>query len=236
MISETPNIDPEELAHFDQQADDWWDRKGPLKALHDINPLRIRYIQERSGIEGKKFLDVGCGGGILSEALAEAGAHVTGIDMTESALNAARQHMQTNALHIEYRQSTVEALAQKAGNYFDAATCMELLEHVPRPGSILQACAQLVKPGGDIYLATVNRTWTAYVLVIFAAENILKIIRKGTHTYQNLVRPRELAVWAANAGFVKQSLVGYIYLPIVGKAFFSRFTRMNYLMHFKKPH
>jgi 2-polyprenyl-6-hydroxyphenyl methylase/3-demethylubiquinone-9 3-methyltransferase len=235
MISEAPNIDPEELAHFDQQADDWWDRQGPLKALHDINPLRIRYIQERSGIEGKTFLDVGCGGGILSEALAAAGAQVTGIDMTASALEMARQHMLATGLRIDYRQTTVEALAQETQNHFHAATCMELLEHVPRPASILQACAKLVKPGGDIYLATVNRTWTAYALVIFAAENILKIIRKGTHTYQNLVRPGELAVWAANAGFVKQSLVGYIYLPIIGKAYFSRFTRMNYLMHFKKP-
>jgi 2-polyprenyl-6-hydroxyphenyl methylase/3-demethylubiquinone-9 3-methyltransferase len=236
MHLERPNIDPEELAHFDQQADDWWDRKGPLKALHDINPLRIRYIREGAGIEGKTFLDVGCGGGILSEALAEAGAYVTGIDMTESALAAARRHMQTSDLHIEYRQSTVEAFAQETRDSFDAATCMELLEHVPRPASILKACAKLVKPGGDIFLATVNRTWTAYALVIYAAENLLKIIRKGTHTYQNLVRPRELAIWAANAGLVKQNLVGYIYLPIIGKAYFSRYTRMNYLMHLKKPH
>ena len=236
MISEPPNIDPEELARFDQQADDWWDRNGLLKALHDINPLRIRYIRERSGIEGKTFLDVGCGGGILSEALATAGGQVTGIDMTASALNVARQHMLTKGLRIEYRQSTVEDFTRETQNYFDAATCMELLEHVPRPASILQACAQLVKPGGDIFLATVNRTWTAYAFVIFAAENVLKIIRKGTHTYQNLVRPRELGVWAANAGLVKQNLVGYIYLPIIGKAYFSPYTRMNYLMHFKKPH
>lgn len=229
------NFDPRELDRFDKQAEDWWDFQGPLKALHDINPIRIRYIRERSGIEGKTFLDVGCGGGILSEALAAAGAQVTGIDMTDSALQVARQHAANSRLQIQYYRSTVEALSQEKQNCFDASTCMELLEHVPRPASVLQACARLVKPGGDIFLATVNRTWTAYALVIFAAENILKIIRQGTHTYKKLVRPREIAAWSVNAGLLKQNLVGYIYLPIIGKAYFSRFTRMNYLMHFKKP-
>jgi len=229
------NIDPHELDRFDQQADDWWDRNGPLKALHDINPLRIRYIQERSGIEGKTFVDVGCGGGILSEALAAAGAQVTGIDMTESALQAARRHMQDSHLKIEYRHATAEALSQEMPNRFDVATCMELLEHVPRPASVLSACATLVKPGGDIFLATVNRTWTAYALVVFMAENILKIVRKGTHTYEKLVRPKELASWSVQAGLLNRDLAGYIYLPFIGNAFFSRFTKMNYLMHLQKP-
>jgi 2-polyprenyl-6-hydroxyphenyl methylase/3-demethylubiquinone-9 3-methyltransferase len=231
----SPNIDPHELDRFDRQADDWWDLKGPLRALHDINPIRIRYIKERSGIKGKSFLDVGCGGGILSEALAAAGGQVTGIDMTDSALHAARRHMQSGPLEIDYRRSTAEDLAAESPSSFDAATCMELLEHVPRPASVLQACATLVKPGGDIFLATVNRTWTAYLLVIYAAENILKIIRQGTHTYRNLIRPRELTVWSTDAGLVEQNLVGYIYLPIIGKAFFSRYTKMNYMMHLKKP-
>ena len=229
------NFDPREIAHFDQQADDWWAPKGPLKALHDINPIRIRYIHKRAGIAGKTFLDVGCGGGILSEALAAAGARVTGIDMTASALQAARQHLLASNHQIDYRHSTAEALARKMQNRFDAATCMELLEHVPRPASVLHACAKLIKPGGDLFLATVNRTWTAHALVIFAAENILKIIRKGTHTYQNLVRPDELAFWASEAGLLRQNLTGYLYFPFIGKAFFSRFTKMNYMMHFKKP-
>jgi len=229
------NIDPRELDRFDQQADDWWDRKGPLKALHDINSIRIRYIQERSGIEGKTFLDVGCGGGILSEALAAAGAQVTGIDMTESALQAARRHVQDSHLKIEYRHATAEALSEEMPNCFDVATCMELLEHVPRPASVLSACAKLVRPGGDIFLATVNRTWTAYALVVFMAENILKIVRKGTHTYKKLVRPQELAAWSAQTGLLNKNLVGYIYIPFIGTAYFSRFTKMNYLMHLQKP-
>ncbi len=229
------NIDPGELDRFDQQADDWWDLKGPLKALHDINPIRIRYIQERSGIEGKTFVDVGCGGGILSEALAVAGAQVTGIDMTDSALQVARRHMQTSRLQIDYRRATAEALAHEMPNCFDVATCMELLEHVPRPASVLNACAKLVKPGGDIFLATVNRTWTAYALVVLMAENILRIVRKGTHTYAKLIRPQELVSWSANTGLIKKNLVGYIYLPFIGNAYFSRFTKMNYFMHFQKP-
>lgn len=229
------NIDPGELDRFDQQAGDWWDLKGPLKALHDINPIRIRYIHKRSGIEGKTFVDVGCGGGILSEALTVAGAQVTGIDMTDSALQVARRHMQTSRLHIDYRRATAEALAHEMPNRFDVATCMELLEHVPRPASVLNACAKLVKPGGDIFLATVNRTWTAYALVVLMAENILRIVRKGTHTYAKLIRPQELESWSANTGLIKKNLVGYIYLPFIGNAYFSRFTKMNYFMHFQRP-
>jgi 2-polyprenyl-6-hydroxyphenyl methylase/3-demethylubiquinone-9 3-methyltransferase len=229
------NIDPREIERFEKQAEDWWDLKGPLKALHDINPLRIRFIRERSGIAGKTFVDAGCGGGILSEALAAAGGVVTGIDMADSALQAARRHMRTRNLQIEYRRTTVEALAHEAPNRFDVATCMELLEHVPRPASVLRACADLVKPGGDVFLATVNRTWTAYALVILVAENILKIVRKGTHTYKNLIRPTELASWAAQAGLLPKDLAGYLYIPFFGNAYLSRFTKMNYLMHLHKP-
>jgi len=229
------NIDPREIERFDKHAEDWWNLTGPLKALHDINPLRIRYIQRRSGIEGKTFVDVGCGGGILSEALAAAGAQVTGIDMTDSALQAAQTRMQTSNRRIEYRRISAEDLSQEMPNRFDVATCMELLEHVPRPASVLDACTKLVKPGGDIFLATVNRTWMAYVLVVFMAENILKIVRKGTHTYAKLIRPRELMAWSANTGLIKKDLTGYIYIPFIGNAYFSRFTKMNYLMHFQKP-
>jgi 2-polyprenyl-6-hydroxyphenyl methylase/3-demethylubiquinone-9 3-methyltransferase len=175
------NIDPGEIAHFNDHTLDWWDLTGPLKPLHDINPIRLQYIENRIRIAGKSFLDVGCGGGILSESLALAGGHVTGIDMTESALNAAREHIkQTLEENITYRRITVEMLLEETQNHYDNITCMELLEHVPRPSSVVSACAQLLKPGGNMFVATVNRTWTAYLLVIVAAEHLLRIVRKGT--------------------------------------------------------
>ena len=197
MTISNRNIDPGEIAHFDDHAVDWWDFTGPLKALHDINPIRLQYIENRIGIAGKAFLDVGCGGGILSESLALSGGYVTGIDMTESALNAAREHNKKTSKNVTYRRITVEALLEETQNHFDTITCMELLEHVPRPSSVLSACAQLLKPGGNLFVATVNRTWTAYLLVILAAEHLLRIVRKGTHRYENLVRPDEIFDFAS---------------------------------------
>jgi len=228
------NIDDGEIAHFEDHAADWWQAKGPLKALHDINPLRLGYIQTRCGIPGKTFLDVGCGGGILAEALAAAGGVVTGIDVAPSALASARAHMRQRGLDIEYRRMTVEAMARGGKRRFDAVTCVELLEHVPRPASIVRACAAVVKPGGDVFFATVNRTWTAYVLVLLAAERLLKIVRKGTHTYRRLVRPAELSAWAVAAGLTVCDISGFIYLPFAGRAWLSRFDKMNYLVHLKK--
>jgi len=228
------NIDPGEIAHFHGHAVDWWDRQGPLKALHDINTIRLHYINSRSGIAGKSILDVGCGGGILSEALAAAGGYVTGIDMTASALEAAREHLKARPFHVDYQCMTVETLAKKAERHFDLITCMELLEHVPRPASVLEACAKLLESSGDVFLATVNRTWTAYVLVILAAEYLLKIVRKGTHTYANLVRPQELTRWASKFGMRVDDLSGFFYNPFTGHSRLTPFTKMNYLMHLKK--
>jgi len=228
------NIDPGEIAHFDDHAVDWWDFTGPLKALHDINPIRLQYIENRMGIAGKSFLDVGCGGGILSESLALSGGYVTGIDMTDSALNAARAHNEKTSEKVTYRRITVEALLEETQNHFDSITCMELLEHVPRPSSILSACAQLLKPGGNMFIATVNRTWTAYLLVILAAEHLLGIVRKGTHTYENFIRPVEIVDWATDTGLRMMDLSGFLYNPFTGNTRLTAFKKMNYLMHLRK--
>ena len=235
MAATHGNIDPGEIAHFDHHAVDWWDREGPLKALHDINPLRLDYIENRSRIRGRSILDVGCGGGLLSESLALAGGHVTGIDMTASALQVAREHMQTTHVDITYRRVTAEDLASQNPGCYDMVTCMELLEHVPRPHSVLEACQTLLKPGGDIFVATVNRTWTAYVLVILAAECLLKIVRRGTHAYQNFIQPAELIRWASASGLNVLDLSGFFYNPFSGHSRLTSFTKMNYLMHLKKP-
>jgi 2-polyprenyl-6-hydroxyphenyl methylase/3-demethylubiquinone-9 3-methyltransferase len=234
MNEPNKNIDPSEIAHFDRHAVDWWDLKGPLKALHDINPIRLRYIEERVAIAGHSFLDIGCGGGILTESLALAGGYVTGIDMTDSALMAARERLKKTDVRIEYRRITAEALSREAGNPYDVITCMELLEHVPRPASVLCACKQLLKPGGDIFIATLNRTWTAYVLAILAAEHLLKIVRKGTHTYKNFIQPEELAHWAKKFGLKVMDLSGILYNPFSGSTHLSSITKINYLMHLKK--
>ncbi len=234
MNEPNENIDLKEILHFDGHAVDWWDLKGPLKALHEINPLRLQYIQKHAGIAGKTFLDVGCGGGILSEALASAGGYVTGIDMTESALSAAREHLIKTNQRLQYRRTTVEEHSRESQNRYDSITCMELLEHVPRPASVLSACARLLKPGGDMFIATINRTWTAYILVILAAEYLLRIVRKGTHTYGNFIQPQEISHWAADIGMKTMDLGGYLYNPFTGNTRLSSFTGMNYLMHLRK--
>ena len=234
MNESNENIDLSEILHFDRHAVEWWDLKGPLKALHEINPLRLQYIKKRTGIAGKTFLDVGCGGGILSESLASSGGHVTGIDMTDSALRAAREHLKKTNRQVQYRRTTVEALSEETRNCYDGIACMELLEHVPQPSSVLRACARLLKPGGDMFIATINRTWTAYVLVILAAEYLLRIVRKGTHTYQNFLQPQEIEHWAGDIGLETMDLSGFLYNPFTGKTRLSSFTKMNYLMHLRK--
>ncbi len=235
MIVKTANIDPDQIIHFDRHAVDWWDRHGPLKALHDINPLRLEYLQTRCTIAEKSILDVGCGGGLLSESLALAGGQVVGIDMSAAALQAAHDHAKPSGVDITYRRVTVETLASQTANCYDAVTCMELLEHVPRPHSILTACQTLLKPGGHVFLATINRTWTSYLLVILAAEYLLKIVRKGTHAYHKLIRPTELQQWAVAAGLKVRNLSGVLYNPFSGRSRLTSITKMNYLMHLQKP-
>jgi len=232
-VDNADNIDADEIARFSAMADIWWDRDGEFKALHDINPVRLDYVRDRATLAGRRVLDVGCGGGLLSEGLARCGAQVTGIDMAEASLGVARAHMAAGDLAIDYRQAMAEELAEKRAGHFDAVVCMELLEHVPRPASIVSACARLVRSGGDVFFATVNRTWLSWLLVIFAAEYVMGIVRKGTHAYGKLVRPEELTIWAQDAGLSLENLTGLRYVPFGGYAALCRSTRMNYMMHFK---
>lgn len=234
MQNAPTNVDPLEIAKFKAMADLWWQPQGEFKALHDINPVRLAYVRDRAGLQGRKVLDVGCGGGLLAEAMARSGAQVTAIDMESTALEAARQHAAGSGVTIDYGLGSAELWAQAHGATYDIVTCMELVEHVPDPGALIQACARLVRPQGDLFFATVNRTILSRLLVIGMAEFVLGIVRKGTHTYAKFVRPRELALWGEQAGLCMQDLSGLRYIPVLGRGWLCRDVRMNYLMHFKR--
>ncbi|MGM0453323.1 MAG: bifunctional 2-polyprenyl-6-hydroxyphenol methylase/3-demethylubiquinol 3-O-methyltransferase UbiG [Thermodesulfobacteriota bacterium] len=234
MAPAIENIDYREIAHFSEQARYWWDPKGPLEALHDINPLRLNFIRQGTAIRGRRVADIGCGGGILTEALARAGGNVTGIDWSESALAAARDHMKKSGLSIDYRHATAEILAEEMPGRFDVVVCMEMLEHVPSPQSILSACAALVKPGGHVFVSTINRTLLSRFLVIFVAERVLGVVEKGTHAYPKFIKPREMVGYAESAGLVEKDGTGYMYLPVLGAAWEWPYKSMNYMMHFIK--
>jgi 2-polyprenyl-6-hydroxyphenyl methylase/3-demethylubiquinone-9 3-methyltransferase len=226
------NIDPVEIAKFEAQASKWWDRKGEFKALHEINPVRLAYIRDRCNLSGKRVLDVGCGGGLLAEAMAAQGARVTGIDMVKGALAVAQQHSRRNGHVIDYQYSTAEKWARSHQEQYDIVTCMELVEHVPRPAELIRACSGLVRSGGALFIGTVNRTWWSRLLIIWLSEYVLGVVRKGTHEYDKFVRPHQLARWARQAGLEQAGLSGLRYLPFVGYASLCRSASMNYLMHF----
>jgi 2-polyprenyl-6-hydroxyphenyl methylase/3-demethylubiquinone-9 3-methyltransferase len=228
------NIDVDEVARFAARADLWWDLSGKYKALHQINPVRSAYVRERAGITGKKVLDIGCGGGLLSEAMAVAGADVTGIDMAAPSLSAAKAHALDSRLNIDYRQSTAEDWARSNPGIYDVVTCMELVEHVPDPRRLVHTCARLVRPGGDLFFATVNRTWLSRLLVIWMSEFVLGIVPKYTHTYRKFVQPEELAKWGEEAAMALQDVSGVRFIPFLGYASLCKSTAMNYLEHFKK--
>jgi 2-polyprenyl-6-hydroxyphenyl methylase / 3-demethylubiquinone-9 3-methyltransferase len=229
------NIDPDEIEKFDKIADRWWDLSGEMKSLHDINPLRVGYIKSRRPLDGLNILDVGCGGGILSETLALAGAHVTGIDMALSPLRSARSHMNVSGLKIDYQQSTVEKWAKNNPGSYDVVTCMELIEHVPDPRSVVTACARLIKPGGDIFFATINKTLKAFIYVIIGAEYILKILPRKTHQYDRFIKPSEMDRWSKQAGLTRMDFTGMHYNLITKKYRLGGDLSVNYLMHFTKP-
>ncbi len=208
------NLDPEELRKFDELAARWWDPKGEFAPLHAMNPARLAFIAQRAPLQGLSVADIGCGGGILAEAMAKAGAQVTGIDMAEAGLAAARAHADQGGLAIDYRASTAETFAAEQPGAFDAVTCMELLEHVPDPGSLVQACRDLVRPGGWVFFSTVNRNPKAYLFAIIGAEYIARMLPKGTHHYERFIRPAELDAWARRAGLITRAVEGIRFSPL----------------------
>jgi len=232
MAQPASNIDPQEVAKFQAMADLWWQRRGEFKALHDINPVRLNYVAERAGLADREVLDVGCGGGLLAEAMARDGARVTGIDMVPEALAVARGHARETGVTVDYQTAAAESWAQDHAAAYDVVTCMELVEHVPDPDSLVRACAALVRPGGSVIFATVNRTPLARLLVIWAAEYLMGIVRKGTHRYDKFVRPEELAHWGRRAGLTVADLTGLRYIPVIGLARRCKSVQMNYMMHF----
>lgn len=229
------NIDPDEIKKFDNIADRWWDLSGEMRSLHDINPLRLGYINSRRPLDGLNALDVGCGGGILSEALAVSGAKVTGIDMAFSPLKAAKAHLKVSGLKIDYQQSTVENWARKKPNAYDVVTCMELIEHVPNPRSVVMSCSRLIKPGGDLFFATINRTPKAFLYVIIGGEYILRILPRNTHQYNRFIKPSEMDRWTRQAGLIRLNFTGMHYNLLTKTYRLGGDLSVNYLMHFKKP-
>lgn len=233
-LTDTANVDQGEIAKFDAAAARWWDPEGEFKPLHDLNPLRLDYIDRRAGIAGKRVVDVGCGGGLLSEGMSHRGAEVLGIDLAGGALEVARLHALETGARLEYRQITVEALAEEMPGQFDLVTCLEMLEHVPDPASVLRACARLVKPGGDVVVSTLNRNPRSYLMAIVGAEYLLRLLPKGTHDYRYFIRPSELAQWAREAGLALQDLAGISYNPLTRGYALSADVGVNYLAHFKR--
>ncbi|MEX2321445.1 MAG: bifunctional 2-polyprenyl-6-hydroxyphenol methylase/3-demethylubiquinol 3-O-methyltransferase UbiG [Saccharospirillum sp.] len=231
----THNVDPSEIAKFEALASRWWDPNSEFKPLHAMNPVRAGYIDEHLNIAGKAVLDIGCGGGILTEALAHRGARVTGIDMTDAPLKVARLHALDSGLEgIEYRQMTAEALADEAPGQFDVITCMEMLEHVPDPTSVIAAIQRLLKPGGHAFFSTINRNPKAWLMAIVGAEYVLRLLPKGTHDYKKLIRPSELKRWAEQNDLKTLDLRGIHYNPISNRFSLNTDVSVNYLMTCRK--
>jgi 2-polyprenyl-6-hydroxyphenyl methylase / 3-demethylubiquinone-9 3-methyltransferase len=227
------NVDPDEIIKFESMAHQWWDRNGVMKSLHDINPLRLSYINSRITLKDKRVLDVGCGGGILSEALALAGARVTGIDMAGAHIEAAKQHMHKTGVDIDYHKTRVEDLVRSHPEAFDAVICLELLEHVPQPASIVNACAKVTRPGGDIIFATLNRNPKSYVFAIIGAEYLLRLLPIGTHQWSKFVKPSEIRTWASRAGVNCVDFTGMHYNPFTRRYSLGGNLHVNYLVHLK---
>ena len=224
------NADPIELEKFSQLAHKWWDPNSEFKPLHQINPLRLGYIDRIASLSGKSVLDVGCGGGILSEALADAGATVTGIDLADKSLQVAKLHLLESGKQVEYRKVTVEALADEYPAHYDVVTCMEMLEHVPDPAAVVAACARLVKPGGYVFFSTLNRNPKSYLFAIIGAEYILSLLPRGTHDYARFIKPSELAQWCRDSGLNVSEVTGMSYNPLDHSYSLGRDTSVNYLL------
>jgi 2-polyprenyl-6-hydroxyphenyl methylase/3-demethylubiquinone-9 3-methyltransferase len=235
MDASKRNVDPAELAKFASLAQSWWDPAGPSKPLHELNPLRLSYIESVAGLENARALDVGCGGGILSEAMARGGARVLGIDLSQAVLDVAELHALEARLAVEYRAIAAEELAAASPGSFDLVTCMEMLEHVPDPAATLAALATLVKPGGNVIVSTLNRKPMAFAVAILGAEYLARMLPRGTHEYLKFIRPSELARWGRAAGLELIDLTGITYNPLTRAFRLSPNTDINYLAHFKRP-
>ncbi|MFC1748580.1 bifunctional 2-polyprenyl-6-hydroxyphenol methylase/3-demethylubiquinol 3-O-methyltransferase UbiG [Pseudomonadota bacterium] len=227
----TLNIDPAEVSKFEELASRWWDPNSEFKPLHDINPLRLNYIDERAHVTGKKILDVGCGGGILAESMARRGAVVTGIDAGKAPLTVAKLHALESGIQLDYQQITAEQMAAEHPGEYDIVTCMEMLEHVPDPASVIAACAQLVKPGGHVFFSTINRTPKGYMFAIVGAEYLLNMLPKGTHDYKKFIRPSEMDAWIREADLETRNISGMSYNPISRHYSLGKDIDVNYLMH-----
>ena len=229
------NADPAELQKFSDLAHRWWDPDSEFKPLHDINPLRINYIAERLALPSSRLIDIGCGGGLITEALAERGAKVTGIDLSERALGVAGLHLKESGQEVDYRLISAEAIADEMPGVFDAVTCLEMLEHVPDPAQTIAACAKLVKPGGNVFFSTINRNPKAYLLAIIGAEYVLKMLPKGTHDYEKFIKPSELSRWCRHAGLEVKDICGMTYHPLNRSYTLGRDCSVNYLVHAVRP-
>jgi len=234
-MTESNNFDEKEIKKFDDVAQTWWDLEGEMGTLHVINPLRTKFITEKVTADAPKILDVGCGGGILSEALAKTGAEVTGIDLSLASIEAARHHAQTEDLSIDYQHTGIEDIAKTQQGSFDVVTCMEMLEHVPEPEKIIAACAQAIKPGGQAFFSSINRTPKAFLFAIIGGEYILRLLPKGTHTYNKLIRPSELKSWSEKHGLEFARLASLMYNPFTNKFTVAHNKEdVNYMVHFVK--
>ncbi len=231
-VNQPQNVDYQEVAKFEQLASRWWDAQSEFKPLHDINPLRLDYIDQHcGGLRGKQVLDVGCGGGILAESMAARGAQVTGIDMGQAPLSVARLHLLESKLEVDYQHSTAEAFAEQHPGRFEVVTCMEMLEHVPDPAAVISACAQLVKPGGYVFFSTINRTAKAYLFAIVGAEYVLRLLPHGTHDYRKFIRPSEFGDWCRHAGLDLLGMTGMHYNPLTQRYWLAPGVEVNYLLH-----
>ncbi len=230
------NVDQEEIAKFEALAERWWDPDGEFRPLHEINPLRANYIDRLAPVAGRRLLDVGCGGGILAESMAQRGARVTGIDMGEAPLEVARLHSADAGLDLEYRHSTAEQLAAERAGEYDIVCCLEMLEHVPDPAQVIRACAELARPGGELFFSTINRNPKAYLFAIVGAEHVLRLLPAGTHEYEKFIKPSELAAWLRDAGLELRGMTGLLYNPLTQRfRLDERDVAVNYMVHASKP-
>jgi 2-polyprenyl-6-hydroxyphenyl methylase/3-demethylubiquinone-9 3-methyltransferase len=238
MNQSTPigaNVDAAEVAKFNAMAARWWDPEGDFRPLHEINPLRLDWIRQGTRLAGRRVVDIGCGGGILTEAMAEAGATVTGIDMADGPLTVARLHQVESGVAVDYLKTTAEGLAEQRPGEFDVVTCLEMLEHVPEPYDVIRSCRTLVRPGGDVFFSTINRNPKSFVFAIVGAEYVLKLLPAGTHEYRKFIRPSELDAWARETGLQLVSSIGLHYNPFTQEFSLGENLDVNYLMHFRRP-